>query len=101
MRTPAALSSRPSARPEPRARTDASLKLALRLGPVVAERVELGRLMQEAGLRRDRDDGAAVRQQDRLAKLPVPVAQAELLALVRGDAEVGALDILDDLRRIG
>src|SRR5882757_3212671 len=66
----------------------APMQLAFGLGPVEAERIELRDLMQEAFLRRDRYDHAAVRQQNRLAKLQVPIAQRQSLALEGGDGKI-------------
>src|ERR1700734_773960 len=71
-----------------------SLQFACGLRPVEAERIQFGELVQKTRLRRHRNDAPAVGQQDRLTKLPVPVSQREFLALVRGDAEIGALHIL-------
>ena len=64
-----------------------SLQPAFGFGPIVAERIEFGDLMQETFLRRDRDDHAAVGQQDRLAQLQVPVAQGQPLPLEGRDAK--------------
>src|SRR4051812_4655574 len=69
-----------------------SLQLAFALRAVIAERVELGDLVQETFLRRDRHHHAAVDQQDRLAQLKVPVAQGQLCALEGGDREIRPLD---------
>src|SRR5690606_7886162 len=56
------------------------LQAAFRFRPVVAERVEHGRLVQETVLRRHGNDVAAVGEQHRLPELQVPVAQRQLLA---------------------
>src|SRR5262245_54714681 len=55
--------------------------LTLGLGPIEPERVELRDLMQKTFLRRNRNHHASVNQQDGLAKLQVPVAQRQPLAL--------------------
>src|SRR5262245_14039797 len=65
---------------------------ALRLGPVEAERIELGELVQKSRLRRDRDGDAPVAQQYRLAQLQIPVAQCELLPLEGGQRKRWALE---------
>src|SRR3954467_7277151 len=74
-----------------------SLQLAFALRAVIAERVELGDLVQETFLRRHRHHHAAIDQQDRLAQLQVPVAQGQLRALEGGDRELRALDEIGDL----
>ena len=68
------------------------LQFAFGLGPVDAERIELRDLVQEAFLRRHRHHHAAIGQQDRLAKLQVPVPQCQPLSLEGGDRKILALD---------
>src|SRR5690606_37967744 len=76
------------------------VKLAYGLRLIDAERVELGYLVQKAFLRRGRHHRTVVAEEDRLAQLPVPVAEGELLAAIGRDREVLALDVLLDLCRI-
>src|SRR5262245_58927886 len=69
-----------------------------RIGPTIglrlvdAERIELGELVQEAGLRRDRHRQLGGRDQDRLAQLPVPSAIGELASLEGGEIEFRRLE---------
>src|SRR5882724_8498772 len=70
----------------------ASMQLASGFGPVDAERIEFRDLMQEALLRRNRDDHASVDQQDGLAKLQIPVPQRQPLAFERGNGKIRPLE---------
>src|SRR5262245_6429282 len=72
-----------------------SVQLAVRLRAIDAKRVEFRNLMQETFLRRDRDDHAPIDQEDRLAKLQIPVTQGQALALECCDGEVRSLEEIE------
>src|SRR5262245_44201644 len=77
------------------------LEFARRLRSIEAERIELGVLVQEAFLRRHRNDRAWTGQHHGLAKLAVPIAERERLALEAGDAELRPADIGVHARIVG
>src|SRR4051794_37007065 len=76
------------------------LEVAFGFGAIDAESIEVGDLVQETVLWRYGNHIAPVGEQDWLAKLPVPVAQGEGLALVSGNLEFWSLEVGDDLGRI-
>src|SRR5262249_13933938 len=85
-------------------------ELARGIRSIEAERVEFAELVQEALLRRDRDEAARPGQQHWLAHLAIPVAEGELLALETGDAELrsagvgvhaGIVGLVGARRRLG
>src|SRR5215813_3372310 len=95
----AACWTRPASRSMPRRAERGHIRLsfggiepAFGLGPIGAERIEFGKLMHKAFLRRDRDDDASIAQQYGLAQLQVPVTQGKLASLERGEREIGALE---------
>lgn len=69
------------------------MKFAFRFWFVDAQGIELGRLMQKALLRRNRNDRAAIGKQDGLPQLLVPAAQGLLLSLEGGNREIGSSEV--------
>ena len=74
---------------------------AFSLRLIDAKRIQLRHLVQETLLRRGRDDGFGIAEEDRLPELPVPFAEGQLLALEGGDREIVGADEGLDLLRLG
>src|SRR3954467_12766461 len=75
-------------------------QFTLGLGPIQTERIERRHLMKKAFLRRHRYSVSAVKQQDRLSQLQVPVANGEFLAFEGGDRELRAFHVRKHLAGI-
>ena len=73
---------------------------ALTFGTVDPERIQFGNLVQKSFLRRDRNDHSAVAQKNGLAKLKIPVAERQPLALERGQGEIGPFEEIEHGLRV-